>query len=54
VTGGLGIRVLLRDDARAPWAASWQIDGSFTRYLDAAYISQRRSLFSAFSLEAGV
>lgn len=52
LTGGLGIRVRLRDEAREQWTLGWQLDGSFTRYTDAIYISRRRALFSALSLEA--
>jgi hypothetical protein len=53
LTGGLGLRAQIAGDVHAPWTLSWQIDGSFTRYLDAVYISRRRALFTALSLEAG-
>lgn len=51
LTAGFGIRARLNADVRAPWTLSLQVDGIFTRYLDAIYISQRRALFSALSLE---
>ena len=53
LTGGLGIKVRVNSDTRAPWALTLQLDGIYTRYLDAVYISQRRAMFGALSFEAG-
>jgi hypothetical protein len=52
LTGGFGIKVRLNADVKAPWTLSFQLDGIYTRYLDALYISQRRALFGALGLEA--
>jgi hypothetical protein len=52
LTGGFGIKVRLGSDPRAPWALSFQLDGIYTRYLDAVYISSRRAVFGALGLEA--
>ena len=52
LTLGLGIQVRVAGDAHAPWTLSWQINGDYTRFLDAIYISERFALFSALSLEA--
>jgi hypothetical protein len=50
-TGGLGIKIQLNSDIRAPWSLSFQFDGMYTRYLDAIYISERLAMFSALGLE---
>ena len=52
LTGGFGIKVRLSADGHAPWMLSFQLDGIYTRYLDAVYISQRRAVFGALGLEA--
>jgi hypothetical protein len=52
LTGGFGIKVRLNADVKAPWTLSFQLDGIYTRYLDAVYISQRRAIFGALGLEA--
>ena len=52
LTGGFGIKVRLNADLKAPWTLSFQLDGIYTRYLDAVYISERRALFGALGLEA--
>ena len=52
LTGGFGIKVRLNADVKAPWMLTFQLDGIYTRYLDAVYISQRQALFSAMDLEA--
>jgi hypothetical protein len=52
LTGGLGIKIRLNADLKAPMTLNFQIDGIYTRYLDAVYISQRQAIFSALGLEA--
>ncbi len=52
LTGGFGIKVRLNADIKAPWTLSFQLDGIYTRYLDAVYISERRAVFGALGLEA--
>jgi hypothetical protein len=51
LTGGGGIRWQFVDDIRAPWSVLFEIDGSYTRYLDALYIRERFAGFSTFALE---
>jgi hypothetical protein len=51
-TAGLGLRLKLVDDVRRPWSLVYEIDASYTRYLDALYISERRAVFSTLALEA--
>jgi hypothetical protein len=52
LTGGFGIKVRLNADVKAPWVLTFQLDGIYTRYLDAVYISRRQALFGALGLEA--
>jgi hypothetical protein len=52
-TAGGGLRIfLLGDGPSAPLSITIQGDAIFTRYLDALYITQRRALFAASTLEA--
>ena len=51
LTGGGGIRWQFVSDIRAPWSVLFEVDGSYTRYLDALYISERLAGFSTFALE---
>lgn len=51
-TGGGGARIKLVDDVRRPWSLLFEIDVSYTRYLDALYISNRTAVFSTLALEA--
>jgi hypothetical protein len=52
LTGGFGIKIRLNSDVHAPWTLNFQMDGIYTRYLDAIYISQRLAIFGALGLEA--
>ena len=52
LTAGLGTKIRLNSDIHAPWALSFQLDGMYTRYLDAIYISRRWAIFGALGLEA--
>jgi hypothetical protein len=52
LTGGLGTKIRLNSDIHAPWALSFQLDGMYTRYLDAIYITRRWAIFGALGLEA--
>jgi len=52
VTGGFGLRALFGHDLHNPFALAFQVDAIYTRYWDALYITQRRALFGALSLEA--
>jgi uncharacterized protein DUF3570 len=51
-TAGLGARFTLVDSRRAPWFIVFEVDGSYTRYLDALYISDRTAVFSTLAVEA--
>ncbi|MDP9035100.1 MAG: DUF3570 domain-containing protein [Myxococcota bacterium] len=51
-TGGGGARLKLVDDPRRPWSLVFEIDASYTRYLNALYISNRTSVFSTMAVEA--
>lgn len=50
VTGGLGVKLRLSPSTDAPWFLSFQFDAAYTRFLDALYVTQRWSLFSALGL----
>jgi len=52
LTAGMGTKIRLNSDIRSPWTLSFQVDGMYTRYLDAIYISRRWALFSALGVEA--
>jgi hypothetical protein len=51
-TAGGGLRLFLGPGPQAPWSISFQSDAIFTRYLDALYVTRRRALFGAFTLDA--
>jgi hypothetical protein len=51
-TAGLGARFTLVDSRRAPWFILLEVDGSYTRYLDALYISDRLAGFTTLAVEA--
>lgn len=51
-TGGFGARFKLIDDMRKPWSIVFEFDASYTRYLDALYITDRRAMFSTIAVEA--
>jgi len=51
-TGGLGIRFRLADDLRKPWSLVFELDGSYTRYLDALFIKERLATFTTIAIEA--
>jgi hypothetical protein len=51
-TAGGGLRAVLSHGRRQSLALTFEMEGIFTRYLDALYISQRRALFGNLSLEA--
>ena len=50
-TGGAGARFKLVDDFERPWWLVLEADASYTRYLDALYITDRRALFSTIAVE---
>jgi hypothetical protein len=50
-TGGGGMRLKLVDDLHNPWSLVLEVDGSYTRYLNAIYISERFAVFSTFAIE---
>ena len=50
-TAGGGVRFLLVDDLRQPWSIVFEVDGSYTRYFDALYISERAAIFSTLAVE---
>jgi len=51
-TGGGGAEFKLVDDLDHPWSLLFDIDGSYTHYLDALYISERGAIFSTLAVEA--
>lgn len=51
-TGGGSLRARLNSDGRSTWFLTFQVEGMFTRFLDALYVTQRRALFSNLMLEA--
>ena len=52
LTGGFGIKIRMNSDVHAPWMLNFQVDGIYTHYLDAIYISQRVAVFGALGVEA--
>ena len=52
VTGGFGVKLRLTQSIHSPWFLSWQLDAASTHYLDALYITERWSLFSALGVSA--
>jgi hypothetical protein len=52
LTGGGGMRAMLVRARHQSWALTFEMEGLFTRYLDALYITNRRALFGNLSLEA--
>jgi hypothetical protein len=42
----------LIDDLDHPWSLLFEIDGSYTNYLNALYISSRGAVFSTLAVEA--
>jgi len=52
VTGGFGVKLRLTQSIHSPWFLSWQLDAAYTHYLDALYITERWSLFSALGVSA--
>jgi hypothetical protein len=50
-TGGGGVRFKLVDDIERPWWLVLEADASYTRYLDALYISERGAFFGTFAVE---
>lgn len=51
-TAGGGVRWFLGPGPQAPWSLSFQSDIIYTRYMDALYVTRRRALFGAFTLDA--
>ncbi|MDB4983107.1 MAG: hypothetical protein JWM82_3859 [Myxococcales bacterium] len=51
-TAGAGARARIVDGRRQSWSLTFEVEGIFSRYLDALYITQRRALFGNLSLEA--
>jgi hypothetical protein len=51
-TVGGGTRVELVHGRRQTWSLTFEMEGIFSRYLDALYLTQRRALFGNLSLEA--
>jgi hypothetical protein len=51
-TAGGGARALLIRGRRQSWTLTFEMEGIFSRYLDALYITQRRALFGNVSVEA--
>jgi hypothetical protein len=51
-TAGGGARALLIRGRRQSWSLTFEMEGIFSRYLDALYITRRRALFGNLSVEA--
>jgi hypothetical protein len=52
VTGGGGAQLKLTDSIDKPWSLIFEIDGSYTHYLNALYITERGAVFSTLAVEA--
>lgn len=52
ITGGFGVKLRLTGSVHSPWYLVYQIDAAYTHFLDALYITERWSLFSALSISA--
>lgn len=52
VTGGLGLKLRLTQSVHSPWFVWCQLDAAYTHFLDALYITERWSLFSALGMSA--
>jgi len=52
VTAGFGVKLRLTHSIHSPWFLSYQLDAAYTHYLDALYITERWSLFSALGISA--
>jgi hypothetical protein len=50
-TGGAGAKFKLVDDIERPWSLVLEADTSYTRYLDALYITERNAVFSTLAVE---
>lgn len=51
-TGGAGAQFKLIDDLDHPWSLLFEVDGSYSHYLDALYITSRGAVFSTLAVEA--
>jgi hypothetical protein len=51
-TVGFGVRFRFIDDLRKPWFLVLEGDYGYTKYSDALYISERKSIFSTLAVEA--
>lgn len=52
VTAGFGVKLRLTHSIHSPWFLSYQLDAAYTHYLDALYITERWSFFSALGISA--
>ena len=52
-TLGAGIRVRLTSGMRVPWVVSLSFDAARTRFLDALYVLERRTVLGSLALEGG-
>jgi hypothetical protein len=50
-TGGGGATYKLVDDINRPCSLVFEVDASYTRYLDTLYITERRAIFSTLAVE---
>jgi len=50
-TGGAGATFKLVEDINRPWSLIFEADASYTRYLNALYITERRAFFSTLAVE---
>ncbi len=52
ITGGFGIKLRVTGSIHSPWFVYYQLDAAYTHFLDALYITERWSLFSALGMTA--
>ena len=52
LTVGFTSKLRLNPQAQAPWFLQVQVDGAYTRFLDALYLTNRVSLFTALGVSA--
>lgn len=51
-TGGGGVQLKLSDDINKPWSLLFEMDGSYTHYVNDLYITERGAIFSTLAVEA--
>lgn len=52
ITAGFGVKLRLTQSVHSPWVLTYQLDGAYTHFYDALYITERWSLFSSLGVSA--